>query len=214
MRQVQAASKTDALLPIDQCEGVATLVEAARNGSETAFEQLVRLYRNRLLQVSYSITRHREDAEDAVQDAFLRAYANLDTFRQESQFLSWMVRIAMNCSLMLLRKRRLRGERMSASPACSDEAASFGDLEDKRLNPEQSFLYRQRYLKMLAAIRRLPPQLRAVAELRAIHDRSLGEIHETLGITQAAVKSRLFRARQRLARSEHFRLYQKTAQSQ
>lgn len=211
MCETQKTSRTDVLLAVDRCEVVATLVEQARNGSEAAFEELFRLYRKQLYHVTYSITRQREDAEDAVQEAFLRAYANLSTFRRESQFSSWMVRIAMNCSLMLLRKRRLRSERISGSPSSSDEPTLFMDPEDTQLNPEQCALYRQRYLKMRAAIQRLPPQLRVVAELRAFQDQSLGEIHEKLGITQAAVKSRLFRARQRLSRSEHFRPHEETA---
>jgi RNA polymerase sigma-70 factor (ECF subfamily) len=213
MCEVQITSQTDVLLAVDGCELVAALVEAAKNGSEPAFEELFRLYRKPLYHITYSITRHREDAEDALQDAFLRAYANLSAFRHDSQFFSWIVRIAMNCSLMLLRKRRLRNNDMSPSSASSDEPALFLDLEDKRLNPEQTFLHKQSYLKMLEAIRRLPPQLRVVAELRVFCDQSLGEIHEKLGITHAAVKSRLFRARQKLTRSAHFE-HQVTIQSE
>ena len=212
MSEIQATLGTDALWALDRCDMVTTLVEEAKNGSKPSFEELFRIYRKQIYHVTYSITRRHEDAEDALQDAFLRAYANLDTFRQESQFHSWLVRIAMNCSLMLLRKRRRRGERMSGSPNNSDEQAFLVELEDKLPNPEQSFLYEQCYLETLSAIRKLPPPLRVVAELRVLCDQSPGEIHENLGITNAAVKSRLFRVRQRLARNEQFKR-QKTSRS-
>ena len=82
------------------------LVHASKNGDVAAFEQLVNRYDRKLLRIAQSVTRNREDSQDAVQEAFLKAFRNLDQFREDSQFSTWLIRITVNQSLMKLRKQR------------------------------------------------------------------------------------------------------------
>src|SRR5256714_15034759 len=82
------------------------LVQAAREGDINAFEELVRRYDRNVFRIANHITQNREDAEDVVQDAFLKAYQNLERFQEQSKFYTWLVRIAVNEALMRLRKRR------------------------------------------------------------------------------------------------------------
>ena len=86
------------------------LVHASKNGNVAAFEQLVKRYDRRLLRISQTVTRNREDAEDAVQEALLKAFQNLAEFREDSQFSTWLIRITVNQSLMKLRKQRAHKE--------------------------------------------------------------------------------------------------------
>src|ERR1700724_2426203 len=82
------------------------LVHASKNGDVAAFEQLVKRYDRKLLRIAQSVTRNREDSQDAVQEAFLKAFQNLGQFREDSQFSTWLIRITVNQSLMKLRKQR------------------------------------------------------------------------------------------------------------
>jgi RNA polymerase sigma-70 factor (ECF subfamily) len=175
-----------------------TLIAAAQAGSDSAYEQLYNLYAKSIYRIAYSITKNREDAEDALQDAFLRAYLGLAEFRRESQFYSWVVRIAINSSLMLLRKRRTRRE-LPMGADSTEDAFIPADFKDSRPNPEQFYRARQAQTFLTRSIQRLPGQLRAVVELRLLRDRSTGETGRILGVSDAAIKSRLFRARNRLA---------------
>src|SRR6266851_4628040 len=86
------------------------LVHASKKGDAAAFEQLVKRYDRRLLRIAQSITRNREDSQDAVQEALLKAFQNLDAFREDSQFSTWLTSITVNQSLMKLRKRRITKE--------------------------------------------------------------------------------------------------------
>ena len=184
------------------------LIEAARNGSDSAFEELFLVYKERIYRIAYSITGNREDAEDAMQDAFLRAYACLAQFRCEASFYSWLVRIAMNSSVMLLRKLRRRRElSMEGIETGGNQNAGF-DFPDPGRDPEQICSHRQEYRRVMRSIEKLPVQLRTVAELRMIRDVSLSDAERILGISKAALKSRLFRVRKSLApvRTERMRL--------
>src|SRR3982074_3900570 len=82
------------------------LVQAAKQGDDKAFEELVRRYDRNVFRIAQHITQNREDAEDVVQDAFLKAYTNLQQFQEQSKFYTWLVRIAVNEALMKLRRRR------------------------------------------------------------------------------------------------------------
>jgi RNA polymerase sigma-70 factor, ECF subfamily len=172
------------------------LVSAARNGSPAAFAELQRIYSRPIFRTIMGITKNNEDAEDALQDTFLRAYASLQSFEGRSSFYSWLTRIAINSALMLLRKRRTRAE-VSVEISPDGEESSTYEIRDPGLNPEQICDQQQRHMYMMRAIKRLEPTLRT-ALLMAAHDCSLKEIARTLKISEAAVKARLYRARQRL----------------
>jgi RNA polymerase sigma-70 factor (ECF subfamily) len=179
----------------------AELVRAAQAGSHTAFAELQTLYSRHLYRTIFRITRHREDAEDALQDTFLRAYLALNAFQGKSTFLSWLTRIAINSALMVLRKRRARSANLFEVPIEPKDEVPSLEIRDTCLNPEQTYDQLQRCIRMLRAIERLNPKLRGPLEIRMEHGCSLEEIARTLGITVASVKTRLHRARARLNRA-------------
>ena len=175
------------------------LIAAARSGSAAAFAELMAIYRQRVYQKLLMITRNREDAEDALQDTFLRAYKGLHAFEERSSFYTWVTTIAINSAFMILRKRRSRSE--VSFDHLNEAGEDFSGLEfkDTGPNPEHICVHRQRYAQMLKSIEKLQPSLRQVIELRMRGMRSIREIAQELQISEAAVKSRLSRARMRLA---------------
>ena len=160
--------------------------------------------RSRLYRRIQSITRNHEDAEDALQDTFLRAYLALDSFEGRSQFASWLTRIAINSALMVLRKRRRQAEVSFEPPSESDEPALPIDVRDTALNPEQLYDQRQRCYCALHAMSKLDHSLRTPMTIWIERECSLREVARTLDLSVTAVKSRLHRARKRLARSRVF----------
>jgi len=92
------------------------LVQAAKRGDDSAFEELVRRYDRNVFRIAQHITQNREDAEDVVQEAFLKAYGNLAQFQEQSKFYTWLVRIAVNEALMKLRRRRPERDRAGRTP--------------------------------------------------------------------------------------------------
>ncbi|MHB1021088.1 MAG: sigma-70 family RNA polymerase sigma factor [Acidobacteriaceae bacterium] len=174
------------------------LVARAKAGDVSAFEQLVRQYDRQIFRIAQHITQNREDAEDIVQDAFLKAYEKLDQFQGNSKFYTWLVRIAVNESLMRLRKRRT-GKMVSIDEDVETEEGSMPrDLADWSPNPEQ--LYGQSELGdiLRKTIHGLPPGFRTVFVLRDVENLSTEETAEMLGLSVPAVKSRLLRARLQL----------------
>jgi RNA polymerase sigma-70 factor, ECF subfamily len=174
------------------------LVAAAKAGSAAAFEKLLSLYSRRIYKTILAVTKNREDAEDALQDTFFRAYRALHTFEERSAFYSWLTRIAINSALMIRRKRRACPEVLiSASCEAGNEVPSF-EIRDLAPNPEQICDQRQQRIRLLMAIRKLKPTLRAVLEIQMMQSYSVREIAHALDISEAAVKSRLYRARNQL----------------
>ena len=174
------------------------LVDAARNGDVGAFEQLVRRYDRNVFRIAQHITQNREDAEDVVQDAFLKAFQNLGQFQGQSKFYTWLVRIAVNEALMRLRRRR--PERMVSldEDVKTEEDSMPREVADWSPNPEQ--LYSQAELKDILSktIQGLPPGFSAVFVLRDVEALSTEETAEALNLSIPAVKSRLLRARLQL----------------
>lgn len=174
------------------------LVEAARAGDIGAFESLVRRYDRNVFRIAQHITQNREDAEDVVQDAFLKAYQNLGQFQGQSKFYTWLVRIAVNEALMRLRRRR--PERMVSldEDVKTEEDSMPREVADWSPNPEQQ--YSQAELKEILGktIQGLPPSFRTVFVLRDVEGLSTEETAATLDLSVPAVKSRLLRARLQL----------------
>jgi len=181
------------------------LASAALAGCADAFGELQQLYSRRLYNTILRIIRNREDAEDLLQETFLRAYLALHTFEGKSSFYSWLTRIGINSAFMLLRKRRARPEILTSSSNRSEDEIFHLEMKDPSLNPEQVLDQRQRCANIERAIQGLGSSLRVPLETRMVHESSLGEIAETLDISLASVKSRLFRARVRLSASQVFR---------
>ena len=174
------------------------LVTAARAGSHLAFAELHRLYGHRLYKRIHAITKNHEDAEDVLQDTMMRAYLALDSFEGRSQLLSWLTRIAINTSLMALRKRGIRREASLDFWSSSEEGLEI-QVMDPKPSPEQSYLQHEKRSRVMQAVAGLKPALRAVIQLRMHEECSMKEIAGSLDVSVATVKARLHRARQRLA---------------
>jgi RNA polymerase sigma-70 factor (ECF subfamily) len=174
------------------------LVAAARSGSTAAFTQLREIYAQRVYRKLLTMTKNREDAEDALQDTFLQAYLALHTFEERSSFYTWVTRIAINSALMILRRRRARAEVSYDGPGETEETTTALDFRDSGPSPEHICVHRQSHACMLRSIWNLQPRLRQVIEMQMVGSHSVREIAQTLEISESAVKSRLARARARL----------------
>jgi RNA polymerase sigma-70 factor (ECF subfamily) len=171
------------------------LVAEAKAGSYEAFEELVNRYENKIYRLGVNITGSPEDAEDVLQEAFLKAFQHLAEFREDSRFYTWLVRIAVNEGLMKLRKRR--GDR---SVPLEDEIGEDGEpipreLADWKPNPEQIYAQAEIENILRDAAQKLPATYRTVFLLRDVEDLSTAETASILNLTEGTVKARLFRAR-------------------
>src|SRR6266480_4310521 len=173
------------------------LVASARAGDANAFEELVARYEDKIFRLTSNITGNREDAEDAMQDAFLKAFAHLDGFHGESRFYTWLVRIAANEALMRLRKRRPNQFSLD-EPVKGDEDLMPRELADWGPSPEQRFAQTEMHEILSEVIDKLEPDFRIVFVLRDVEELSTEETAKVLGISVPAVKSRLLRARLKL----------------
>jgi len=183
------------------------LVDRVRGGDVSAYDELVRKYDRQIFRIAQHITQNREDAEDVMQDAFLKAYEKLDQFQGNSKFYTWLVRIAVNESLMRLRKRRT-GKMVSIDEDIeTDEGSVPRDLADWAPDPEQNYGQAELAEILRKTIQGLPPGFRIVFVLRDVEGLSTEETAETLGLSIPAVKSRLLRARLQLRErlSRYFR---------
>jgi RNA polymerase sigma factor (sigma-70 family) len=176
-----------------------SLVSAAMAGDVTAFTALCRLHSPRLLRTVRQITRNHEDAEDALQDAFMRAFVHLKSFDGRAQFATWLTRIALNSALMILRKRR-HYPAVSIDSGREDEAASW-EIADRADDPERRLLKSETTEWVRKAIAELDPTPRVAMEFWNCEELSAREGARKLNISKAAFKSRLSRAKAEL-RSE------------
>jgi RNA polymerase sigma-70 factor, ECF subfamily len=181
------------LRPTEMSE--AALISMAKLGNSDAFVLLSQLHTNRILPTVYNITRNWHDAEDALQDAMLRAFSHLKDFQEKSSFSTWLTRIAINSALMILRKKR------SCCEIPLDGTDEGGDnyerieVKSSAEDPESGLARREREELLKDAILQLPQVLKDVVELRLARGCSAREIAQALGISVPAVKSRLTRAR-------------------
>lgn len=182
------------------------LVAAAKKGDAAAFEELVNRYEDKIFRLTRNITGNREDAEDAMQDAFLKAYSHLQDFHGDSRFYTWLVRIAANESLMRLRKRRPNQFSLD-EPVEGDTDLMPRELQDWGPSPEQGYAQAELQGILAEVIETLDPEFRIVLALRDLEELSTRETAEALGISIPAVKSRLLRARLKLREklNRHFR---------
>jgi RNA polymerase sigma-70 factor, ECF subfamily len=173
------------------------LVAAAQAGDISAFETLVSRYERKIFRLAQNITQNREDAEDVMQEAFLKAYEHLSGFQGNSRFYTWLVRIAVNQALMKLRKRR-------PNQVSIDEEVNTGEdlipreIEDWGPSPEDRYKQTEMSDILSSTIADLDPPFRIVFQLRDIEELSTEETAEALGLSVPAVKSRLLRARLKL----------------
>ena len=193
------SSTTMAAVPIPlQVDPEAALVALAKEGDEAAFTTLVNRYSGKIFRLAQHITQNQEDAEDVLQEAFLKAYTHLSSFAGNSKFYTWIVRIAVNESLMKLRKRK------SDKLVSLDEPVDTGEEEVVRevavweQTPETKFTQTELRGILDGAVEELDPIYRAVFLLRDVEELSTEETAEALDLSVPAVKSRLLRARLQL----------------
>jgi RNA polymerase sigma factor (sigma-70 family) len=170
------------------------LVADAKMGHGSVFDELHERHRERMFRVAHRITRHREDAQDAVQESFLSAYVHLKKFDERARFSTWLTRITINAALMKIRKNRVSRE------VRVEDAADAVELSDSVPNPEEICARTEQKAALRDAIAKLRPTLRNVVELYDLQECSLHETAERLGISIAAAKGRLFHARATLRR--------------
>jgi RNA polymerase sigma-70 factor (ECF subfamily) len=185
----------------------ATLVAQSREGDGRAFGELVRRYESKIFRLAQHVTQNREDAEDVLQETFLKAFEHLDQFQGAAKFYTWIVRIAVNQALMKLRRRR------TDKSVSLDEAIDTGEDTIVREvaawdeNPEQRFSRAEFGQILDEAIQSLEPPYRSVFVLRDIDELSTEDTADVLGLSIPAVKSRLLRARLQLREklTRHFK---------
>jgi RNA polymerase sigma-70 factor (ECF subfamily) len=180
-------------------EDESLLVSAAKGGDINAFEELVNRYERKIFRLAMNITQNREDAEDVMQDAFLKSYQHLDRFQGDSRFYTWLVRIAVNEALMKLRKRRPNQVSLDEPLTDNDgEDSVFREIVDWGPSPEKKFAQTELNQILTSVIGELDPIFRVAFLLRDEEGLSTEETAQILGISVAAVKSRLLRARLKL----------------
>lgn len=182
------------------------LVAAAKAGDVSAFETLVGRYERKIFRLTQNITQNREDAEDAMQEAFLKAYEHLQNFEGNSRFYTWLVRIAVNQALMKLRKRRPNVVSLDEEIDTGEDTVPR-DVEDWGPSPADRYAQTELSGILNKVIGDLDPSFRVVFQLRDIEELSTEETADALGLTVPAVKSRLLRARLKLrqALNQYFR---------
>jgi RNA polymerase sigma-70 factor, ECF subfamily len=173
------------------------LVAAAKAGDMTAFETLVNRYERKIFRLAQNITQNREDAEDTMQEAFLKAYQHLGDFQGNSRFYTWLVRIAVNQALMKLRKRRPNQVSLDEEIETGEESMPR-EVEDWGPSPEDRYEQSELGTILNETISDLDPSFRIVFQLRDIEELSTEETADVLGLSVPAVKSRLLRARLKL----------------
>jgi RNA polymerase sigma-70 factor (ECF subfamily) len=183
----------DKMIPAGAGDDDLSLVERAVCGDRGAFESLVRRHERRVYRVSLAILGNAEDAEEAMQDTFVKAYRHLGQFRRESKFTTWLTRIAINEAIQ---KRQGRRDFISLDDSRSaDEVFTPRRTESWHANPEKLYGKRELRETVEAAIRELPAIYREAFVLRDVEEMTAEEAAEVIGITVAALKSRLLRAR-------------------
>ncbi|MGD0436530.1 MAG: RNA polymerase sigma factor [Bryobacteraceae bacterium] len=174
------------------------LVARARDGDSEAFNELVNRYSRKIYRLAKHITQNDEDAEDVLQETFLKAYEHLNGFQGQSKFYTWIVRIAVNEALMKLRKRKSDRSVPLDEPLDTGEDTVVREIAVWDENPEQKYSREELAQILDEAVQGLKPVFRTVFVLRDIEEMSTEETAEALGISVPAVKSRLLRARLQL----------------
>jgi RNA polymerase sigma factor (sigma-70 family) len=179
------AAEDDRLLVAAICERRLAYVGLAVRRQEQIFRAVLR------------ITKNREDAEDAIQDAWIRAFMHIESFDGRAAFTTWFTRIAINSALMILRKRKGHIE-VSLTDCPGDETRDIAVIVEPSHDPEERCLRREKAALVRQAVRHLPASLGTVVESQYSHEMSIQDLATTMGISVGATKSRLRRARVRL----------------
>lgn len=174
------------------------MIKEVRDGHPTAYQGLVEKYQNRIYNMIYGMVRNREDARDLTQDAFVKAYQKLDSFRLEASFYTWLYRISMNASIDFIRKSKRRGTtEFDESIAVKESDGAIAEFHHAD-SPSKELERKQLYKSIMGALQKLPEDQRQAILLRELEGFSYQEISDIMGIPEGTVMSRLFYARKRL----------------
>jgi RNA polymerase sigma-70 factor (ECF subfamily) len=172
------------------------LIAGARAGNANDFGELVRRHSRQVYGLSFRVLKNREDAEDNLQNAFCKAYGKIRQFEGKSQFSTWLMRIAINEALMMLRKRRSEGLRLQADlDSDKSDRESKPDIRDSRADPERQYLTKELAARAFEA---LQPSLKCTFILQKAEGWTSEELAQAFDITKETIKSRVFRARIRM----------------
>ena len=176
------------------------LIRAAQGGDEDAFARLVRAYDQNVLRLAMNLLRSPEDARDVYQEAFLRVYRNLHSFRFDCSFHTWLYRIVTNLCLDQLRKRKVRKEESSVVVTPEGPLDRMDAVQEERVdgNPQRNLFSGELRVRIKQVLEQLTPRERMVFELRHYQGLRLRNIGEALGTTEEAAKNCLFRATQKM----------------
>jgi RNA polymerase sigma-70 factor (ECF subfamily) len=176
----------------------AAVVQRVREGDRNAFRALVERHSHALFRLAYRMTGNEHDAEDVVQETFLRAFRHLNRFKPEGHFAAWLHRIAVNCAINLLQKRRPPVESRQAGIPLSTDA--LDTLAASTPTPDRAAIHAELQQKVQAALGRLSPGERIAFVLRHFEGRSIEEIRAVLGVGTSAAKQFVFRGVQKVRR--------------
>jgi len=180
------------VIPIEDNE----LIKSAVRGSTTAFEQIVKKYQTQVFNLCLRMLGNEDDAADATQDSFVKVWKSLNTFQFESQFSTWLYKLASHTCLDYLRKRKRRKE-VSMTVEDDDEEHEW-DMPDKSPGPDEAYEAKEDKIALSKALDMLEPSQKQIIILRVVNDLSYQQIAEVMGIAEGTVKSRLSRARDNL----------------
>ena len=173
------------------------LINRALAGDQAAYKELLNRHKRAIFQIILKIVRNREETEDLVQETFMRAFHSLASYRSEFRFSTWLYKIAANCAIDFLRKKKI--EALSLDKPVETQDGEVGiDLPDTSFNPEEKLWEKQRQISIGEAIDSLPDKYREVILHRHRDDQSYEEIAQILKLPVGTVKARIFRARELL----------------
>lgn len=176
-------------------ESISILIKKAIAGDQKAYESLLKRYRNGIYNMIYQMIKNREEAEDLVQETFIKAFNSLDSYNDEYAFSTWLYKIAFNHSIDAIRKKKLRTFPLD-KPIRLPDGEVHHEIRDETLTPEKDFLFSEKKKRIQQTIDALPERYRTAIILRHREERSYEEISEILKIPLGTVKARIFRARE------------------
>jgi len=182
----------------DDLELIQVALESRQSKSgQLAFRQLTERHQNAIYHIIFKIVRNTDTAKDLVQDTFMKAFASLASYRSEYRFSTWLYKIAANCAIDNLRKKRIYALSLDQELDTGEGKVEF-EVADNSYNPEKDLIRKQQRLNISEAIASLPPKYREVIIYRHKDDKSYEEIADLLNIPVGTVKARIFRARELL----------------
>lgn len=174
------------------------LTKLTLKGDRKAFEQLVQLYTDKIYRLAYRMLGQAQEAEDIVQETFLRVYKNLERYDDNQKFSTWIYRIATNLCIDRLRKRRRKTYSLDAELPDSDGSDGYDLLPTEDQGPDEQVLLSETQRVVRHMLAQLPEKYKAVVVLKYLHDRSLQEISDITGMPVSTIKTRIHRGREYL----------------